>query len=152
MGQTARHDIVERRHTVEQCDVLKGPRDTLIGDLMRFHRTTLGAVEPNFALLRMIKPVDHIQHRGLACAVRPNDRPDFTLADVKRDILDRRHPAKFQGDVAHLHHHAANRAPVGCGVAVCLVQTHSAAIALRANTFASRISSVALIEPLRPSS
>jgi hypothetical protein len=46
--------------------------------------------------LRMIKPVDDVEHRRLAGAVGPDDRADLTLVNVEADILDRLHAAERQ--------------------------------------------------------
>ena len=112
MGQSPGHDIVERAHARKQRNILKRPGNPLLGNLMRLHRPALGAMKPDLTLLRMIKPVDHIQHRRFPSPVRPNNRPDFPLANVKGNILDRHHTTKPQRDVLHLHYLPTNGAPI----------------------------------------
>ena len=62
MCQPACHNIVQRRHAVKQGDVLKGAGDALRRNLMRAHRAADGTLVPDLTILRMIEPVDHIQH------------------------------------------------------------------------------------------
>ena len=61
MGQPPCHDVVQRRHAVEQRNVLKCTGDALRGNLMRTHRSADSAFVPDLALLRMIA-VNDIQH------------------------------------------------------------------------------------------
>ncbi len=151
--EAAGHDVVQHAHPVEKGDVLEGPRDAQTGDLIGFHRSALVALEPDLAFLRDVKARDDVEHGGLARPVRPDDRPYLTIADVEGDIGDRIDAAEAQRDVLHLHQHAANPAAVRGGVTLWIRYVHSAAILCSgATTAASRISSVALILPLRPSS
>src|ERR1700738_1992896 len=92
----ASHDIVERAHSLEQCDVLKGARDAATGRLERLHPGASPSLEGDGAMIRMIEAVDDIEHRGFAGAVRSDDGANFTLPDVKRNIRQRFHAAKRQ--------------------------------------------------------
>jgi hypothetical protein len=112
LGQPPGHDVVERRHAVEQRDVLECPGDALPGDLVRLQWPALLAMEPDLAFLRVVKAVDDIQHRRLAGPVRADDGADLALADIEADILDRGDAAEALGDVLHLHHHSADLARV----------------------------------------
>ena len=151
--QAAGHDVVQHTHAIEKGDILEGARDAQTGDLIGLHRPAPVALEPDLSFLRDVKARDDVQHGGLARPVRPDDRPYLAIADVEGDIGDRVHAAEAQRDVLHLHQHAANLAAVGGGVTFWIRYVHSAAILCSgATTSASRISSVALILPLRPSS
>ena len=45
MGEAASHDIIQRRHALEQRDVLEGAGRALLGDLIGLHR--LRALHPD---------------------------------------------------------------------------------------------------------
>ncbi len=47
----------------------------------------------------MVKPVDDVQHRGFARAIRADDRADFALADIEADAVQGADAAKIQRDV-----------------------------------------------------
>ena len=55
----------------------------------RSHAAALFALEGDAAIGRVIETVDAVQHRGLAGAIRADDRADFALADVERNIRER---------------------------------------------------------------
>ena len=94
-----RHDVVERRHAAEQRDVLERARDAAGRRLVRPHLGARLALERDAAVLRRVEAVDHVEHRGLAGAVRADDRADLALADVERDVGDRLHAAEGERDV-----------------------------------------------------
>ena len=56
------HDVVERGHAFEERDVLESPGNALHGGLMRLHALAVQTFEVNLPLLRMIEPVDDIEH------------------------------------------------------------------------------------------
>ena len=95
----AGHDVVKRRHAFEQRDVLKRSRDASRCGLVGFHPHARPAAPADGALLRVVEAVDDVEHRGLAGAVRPNDRPYLAFADVERDVGDRFHAAKGERDM-----------------------------------------------------
>ena len=152
MVQAAGHDVVENGHAFEQSDVLERASDALTRDLIGFQLRARFAFVQNLTLLRDVKARNDVQHRRFPGAVRADDGANFAFADVKRDVLDRHNAAKAQGDVFHLHHNAANLAPVCGGVAFVGIVQHiptpySAAIGLVVigAMAASRSSSVAEI-------
>jgi hypothetical protein len=51
--------------------------------LRRGIAATLFALEGDGALLRVVEPVDDVEHRRLARAIRPDDRADLALHDVE---------------------------------------------------------------------
>ncbi len=156
----AGHDVVERRHALEQRDVLEGARDALPRGFVGTHAAARLAAKRDDALLRVIEAVDDVQHRGLAGAVRPDDRPDFALLDIERDVADRLHAAEGQRDVVDLEQVAARRDTVVGAQRVprhvfADMHVHSAAslcAEFTGTSSMSRISTVAVILPLRPSS
>ena len=77
MGDAASHDIIKRRHPLEQSDILEGARRALSGDLIRLHRSALFTMKEDFAFLRMVKPVDDIQHRGFSSAIGADNSMNF---------------------------------------------------------------------------
>ena len=152
MRQPAGHDVVEHAHPLKQRDVLERARDAKAGNLIGFHRLALFAAKPDLAVLGMIEPRDHVQHRRFARAIRPDDRPDLAFADIKRNVLDRLHPAEPQGDAAHVHQHATDLATIRGHIGCNTVHHSAATLCCSAATRASQITSVAVILPLRPSS
>src|ERR1700681_844433 len=139
----ASHNIVERAHSLEQCNVLKGACNAATGRLEWLHPGAGPSLEGDGAAIRMIEAVDDVEHRGFAGAVRSDDGANFALPDVKGNVPQRFHAAKCQRypldlkqDFARVGHpHAAfprgSVAPVVCK---------------------SRILTRAAITPLRPSS
>ncbi len=95
----AGHDVFERRHALEQRHVLEGARDPLLGRLVRLHARACAAPVGDPAVLRMIEAIDHVEHRGLAGAVRADDGADLALADVERHVGNRAHAAERQRHV-----------------------------------------------------
>jgi hypothetical protein len=84
----------------------------------------------------MIKTVDHVEHRGLAGPVRPDDGADLTLANIKRDVRDRLHATEGQRHVVHLQHHVAGGEPVVLGMQLDMLdpRVHSAASGIAFDT------------------
>src|SRR5690606_893424 len=63
LEQPAGHDVVERRHALEESDVLERARDALAGGCMGAHLLAGLTPEGDRALLGMIEAVDAVQHR-----------------------------------------------------------------------------------------
>ena len=77
--------------------------------LVRAHLGARRALEGDAAVLRRVEAVDDVEHRGLAGAVRPDDRADLALADIERDVGDRLHAAERERDVLDREHRLAGR-------------------------------------------
>src|SRR5690606_8257178 len=75
--RAAGHDVLKRRHALEQRDVLDGTGDTLPHRMVRLHRPALLAAEGDGAYLRRVEAIDDIEHRRLARAIRPDDGADL---------------------------------------------------------------------------
>ena len=152
------HDVVERRHATKQRDVLERASDPAIGRLERPHLRAGFAAEGDAAFLRMIEAVDDVEHRGLAGAVRADDRADFALADIERHVGDRLHAAERQRHVLDRQQPVAD--PAGPGGARRIrhdlrIRRRHAAFPTGArigSSAMSRIFTRAEITPLRPSS
>src|SRR5208282_6940437 len=93
------HDVVERRHPLEQRYVLEGACDTLGGGVIGTHMPAGLALPGDRAGLWVVKAVDHVQHRGLAGAVRPDNRQDLVAPDLEADRVERGDPAKGEADL-----------------------------------------------------
>ena len=83
LQRTPRHDVVERRHALEQGDVLERAGDAPQSRLVGTHVRTRPAPERDAAMLGLIEAVDDIEHRRLARAVRADNGADLALADIE---------------------------------------------------------------------
>src|SRR5215216_2303578 len=90
----AGHDVVQRRHAFEQGDVLERARDPAARSLEWAHLCAGQPLEGDAALLRLVKAVDDVEHRGLAGAVRTDDGTNLAGADVERDVAQRLYPTE----------------------------------------------------------
>ena len=61
------------------------------GGIMGAHLLSSLSLVGNGALLRVIKAVDHVEHRALSRAIGADDRTDFSFADIKTNIHERVH-------------------------------------------------------------
>ena len=102
-----RHDVVERRHALEQGDVLEGAGDTLAGGEIGAHVVPPLALERDHTLLRVIEAVDDVEHRRLAGAVGANDGAHLALADIEGDVAQRAHAAEGERHVFQREQHIA---------------------------------------------
>src|SRR5262249_44048439 len=92
----ASHNVVERAHSLEQGDVLKSARDAAAGRLEGPHPGPGAPLKGDGAMIRMIKAVDDVEHRGFARAVGADDGANFTLSDVERNVPQRPDAAEGQ--------------------------------------------------------
>ncbi len=92
------HDVVERRHPLEQRDVLKGAGDALRRGVIGTHPPAGLALPGDGAGLRVVEAVDDVEHRGLAGAVRPDHRQDLVAPDLEADRVERGDAAKGEGN------------------------------------------------------
>ena len=83
-------------------------------ELMNIRQTEAG---PDEFMILPGKPLETPpSYSELPRPIRPNNRPDLPLANIKRDVLNRHNPAKSQGNILHLHHHPTDLATVFRGV------------------------------------
>ena len=73
--------VLERRHRREQADVLERPRHPAREDPVRPHVGDVAALEEDAPRRRPVEAGEHVEERGLARAVRPDDRDDRLLRD-----------------------------------------------------------------------
>ena len=84
----ADHHILQRRHRAEQPDVLERASESGSGALMRRHVGDVGAVEHDPARGRLVETGEHIQRRGLAGAVRSDQRVNAAAPHRDIDFVD----------------------------------------------------------------
>src|SRR5690606_14755646 len=96
------HDVVQHAHTLEEGKILEGACYAHLGSATRVHAREARAIERDGAFLRRINPVDHVQHRALACAIGPDDGPDLMFAHVERDIGQGLDPAESERNIAQV--------------------------------------------------
>ena len=77
------HDVVERRHALEERDVLERARDARARRPRAAPCRGAPRREADRALLRVVDAVDDVEQRALAGAVRADDRADLVLAHVE---------------------------------------------------------------------
>src|SRR2546425_4215042 len=107
------------------------------------HVPEVVAPEGNPPFLGVVDAVEHVEHRALAGAVRPDDGSYFVLPHVERHALQGAHAAERQRHAVDREDHIADAAP----------GAHAARrAAAGAKVFASRILSSAAKVPVRPSS
>jgi hypothetical protein len=92
--------VVEHGHRLEQLHVLERARDPAPDDPVRRRPQQAPAVEVELARIRPVQPRDHVEERGLAGAVRPDQADDLAGVDVERDLVDRDDPAEPARHVA----------------------------------------------------
>ena len=74
----ADEDVLERRHLLEEADVLERPADAALRGGVRRRAGDVPAVEHDAARGRLVDPGDHVEERRLAGAVRPDQAHDRT--------------------------------------------------------------------------
>ena len=119
----AEHDVVEHGHAGKQRDVLKRAGDAERGDAGRPGAGHVPAFEPDRAGVGLVEAADDVEQRGLAGAVRSDDRRQAAAAHRERDVLDRAHAAKMLGHAAD----GEQRVPVHRGRIAAHIARHGAA-------------------------
>ncbi len=147
------HEVVDHAHALEEGQVLEGARDAHLGHLAAVHVPEGAAAKADRALLGLVHPVDAVEHGALARAVGPDDGAHLVLAHVKADVGQRLDAAKAQADVLDVEDDVADL--LLCHGRVWVVRARAAAQAAAltgVKVLASLSLSVALTEPVRPSS
>src|SRR4051794_7151948 len=104
--------VLDRRHRAEQPDVLERAREPALHDPVGPHRGDVLAVEDDPPGGGLVEAREHVEERGLAGAVRPDDRDDRLTRDLERDGVDREQAAEALRHVGRLEQHLALRALV----------------------------------------
>ncbi|MNT28106.1 hypothetical protein D3C72_1637690 [compost metagenome] len=95
-------DVVQHRHAAKQRDVLETARQPQLGAFGRGHARDVAALEPDLPGRRLVETGNSIEQRGLAGAVRADDRGDGTRRHAKAHAGQRLDPAEGQGHPIHL--------------------------------------------------
>ncbi len=96
------HDVVEHAHMVEQREVLEGASDTKPWPGIRIERGDILSAVKQLAFGRPVAAGDAVDDRGLAGAVRADDRKQLAGFDAEADIGERAHAAEAERYPAHL--------------------------------------------------
>ena len=108
----ADQDVLDRGHGREQADVLVGPRDAVVGDLVRPQLVDRVAVEGDRALVGLVEAGEAVEEGRLAGAVGPDDAGDRALLELEVELADGDQAAEALGDLLGLRA-AAHGAPCG---------------------------------------
>ena len=102
------HQILEHRHAAEQPDVLEGAGDAglridvVVVEPLEPEALAVGMVELQHPFGRLVEAGDAVEHRGLAGAVRPDQRGDVVPPDLEGDVVDGDESAEAHGEVLDL--------------------------------------------------
>ena len=81
-------DVFQRRHRAEQADILERPSQSRRGALMRRHVGDVGAIEHDLARCRLVETRQHVERRGLARTIRPDQRMNAAAPHLDVDAID----------------------------------------------------------------
>jgi hypothetical protein len=93
--------VVEHAHAREESDVLEGPADPQTHDVVGAGAADLVALEGDGAGGGREASRHHVEHRGLARAVRPDEREDAPARDLEGHLVERAQPAEVARDAVH---------------------------------------------------
>src|SRR5262245_60365933 len=110
-------NVLKGGHIGKETDVLIGPRDSELGDLIRAEAVDGGAFEENLTFIAFPESCNAIKERSLPCPVGSDNADDGFFGDVKVYCIDSYQSAKTLGyflcfqDVCHddLLNHAFSR-------------------------------------------
>ena len=102
---------------------------------MRIHAAEFLAAKDDLALLRVVDPVEHIEHRALARAVRADDGADLVLLHVEGDLLQGLNAAESERDVFDAEDHAARSAAAGANVLALSILKSAENVPLRPSSY-----------------
>ena len=84
VAERAHLEVLRDRHRGEDAAALGDVADAELDDAVRDERRTVDPVERDGAARGVVKPREHPQRRGLARAVRAEERDDLALVDGQR--------------------------------------------------------------------
>ena len=136
------HHVLQHGHVHEQPQRLERARDPEPGDdVRRPARDRLCCPrlgdEPDVSRARLVHAGDHVEDRGLARAVRPDDADHLTLADLQVQLGQGAQPAERQGQPVELENGAhvatsTRRCPSSpCGRAIIITMRIAPIISCR---------------------
>src|ERR1700757_755119 len=95
------HDVVEYAHMMKQCEVLEGAADPERGAGIGIERGDISPAIEELAFGRPVAARDTVDDRGLAGAVRADDREQLAFRDCERDVGKRAYAAEPQRNCTH---------------------------------------------------
>ena len=84
---TAEHDVWQAAQPLEEADVLEGPHHAEPGDGVGLEADQLLAMQLDRAPVGLDERGEKVEHRGLARAVRTDQRGDHTLAQRHAELV-----------------------------------------------------------------
>jgi hypothetical protein len=93
--------VLDHGRAFEQLDVLECARDAVPGGVMARNARDVLPAQRDAAAFRAEDARDHVEHRGLAGAVRADDGKHLALLDRKAHVADGVEPAETQRNVLH---------------------------------------------------
>ena len=112
----ADHDVFQNRHILEDLKILERAAEPAPGALEGRQTVDGYAGQYDLARGRSDHAADHVEQRGLACAVRPDDGLDLPLAHREIEIGDGLQSAKATRKAAHIEE---RRCPLAHGRYLC---------------------------------
>ncbi len=119
--------------------------DVVIVEPLQIEALAVGMGELHQPFGRLVEAGDAVEHRGLAGAVRPDQRGDVVAADRERDVVDGEQPAEAHGQVLDLEQgsglprlHALPSSTRSLGIGARLARARSRACACRRCRAAAR--------------
>ena len=109
----ADHHVLQRRHLAEQLHVLERARDARQRDVDDVRPTTDWPANASLPGGRHVDAGQHVHHRALARAVRPDQAVDRAAPDDQVDVVERLQAAELHQHLARLQHLAVGAAARG---------------------------------------
>src|SRR5262249_3259929 len=94
--------VLERRHVVEEADVLERAPDPQPGHPVRREPCRVVAVEDDLARGRRVHAGEHVEEGGPACALRADQARDSACRDREVDVVARDQAAELLAKLARL--------------------------------------------------
>ena len=100
-------DVLASGERTEHLEPLKGPRHAEVRSLVSASGGDVVALERDLPGGRRLQPGDHIERRGLARTVRPDEAGDPALIHAQADLVHGHVPAEADADLSRLQnrHH-----------------------------------------------
>src|SRR5260221_9349376 len=99
-------EVLAYGHRAEELRRLVGARDAGAGDAPRRAALELAIADTDAAGIRPVEAAQHVEHRGLAGAVRADHAGHFSRLGAQRDIARRPHAAERDAEVLDLERRA----------------------------------------------
>ena len=96
------HNIPDHRHVIKQADVLEGTGNTLMVNGLLALTGQVLTIEVEVAGSRLVNTGDHIEHRGLAGAIRTNKAIKLFFLDLQIEILHSLQAAEGDAEIFDL--------------------------------------------------